>query len=345
MAVPLVTARGLTRTFRRTLRQDGAFGLVRQLVRPEYEEAVAVDGIDLDIARGEAVGYVGANGAGKSTTIKLLSGILTPTSGELHVAGMVPWRERVRYVRRIGVVFGQRTQLWPDLAVQDSYSILKEIYRIPEADFRRRLDEHTELLELGDLLRVQARKLSLGQRMRADLGAAFLHRPELVLLDEPTIGLDFEVKERFRVFLREMVEEHGATVLLATHDLRDIEDVCDRLIIIHEGRLICDDTLASVREQYARERIVTLSLGRSSPDEAAAALAALGVDVETEGPHEVVVRFDRNVVKAAELVAAAVERVAVEDIAIREPRIEDVVKEIYRVRAAERTAAEAVRGS
>ena len=330
MSESLIHARGLTRTFRRTLKEGGLRGALRQLFHPTYQEVVAVQAVDFDIDRGEAVGYVGANGAGKSTTIKMLSGILVPTNGELRVAGMVPWRQRVEYVRRIGVVFGQRTQLWPDLSVMDSYTVLKEIYGIRDTAFRQALASYTEVLDLERLLPVQVRKLSLGQRMRVDLAAAFLHRPEIVFLDEPTIGLDFDVKEKFRQFVRKMVDEEQVTVLLATHDLRDIEDICRRLIIIHEGRVICDQSLQWVKEQYARERMIVFSLGRSSPEEAAREIATPEIGVEVAGPHEVVARFDRFLVNPARVVADVVTRLDVEDIAIREPRIEDVVKEVYR---------------
>jgi ABC-2 type transport system ATP-binding protein len=330
---PLIVARGLTRVFRRTLKQEGFRGTLRQLFRPVYQEVVAVDAVDFTVSRGEAVGYVGANGAGKSTTIKMLSGILVPTRGELHVAGLVPWKRRVEYVRHIGVVFGQRTQLWADLSVLDSYRVLKEMYGVSEADFRSRLAEYREVLELEPLLPVQVRKLSLGQRMRVDLGAAFLHRPQIVFLDEPTIGLDFDVKERFRTFVNTMVAEEQTTVVLTTHDLRDIEDVCDRLIIIHEGKLICDDSLQSVKEQYARERMIVFSLGRSAPEELVRRFASDEMEVEVTGEHEVTARFDRFLVNPARLVADVVSEFEVEDVAIREQRIEEVVKEIYRQRA------------
>jgi ABC-2 type transport system ATP-binding protein len=330
---PLIVARGLTRVFRRSLKQEGFRGTLRQLFRPHYQEVVAVDAVDFTIRRGEAVGYVGANGAGKSTTIKMLSGILVPTGGELQVAGLVPWKRRVEYVRHIGVVFGQRTQLWADLSVIDSYRVLKEMYGVSDADFRSRLAEYGEVLELEPLLPVQVRKLSLGQRMRVDLGAAFLHRPQIVFLDEPTIGLDFDVKERFRNFVNTMVAEEQTTVVLTTHDLRDIEDVCDRLIIIHEGKLICDDSLQSVKEQYARERMIVFSLGRSSPEELARRFASDEMEIEVTGEHEVTARFDRFLVNPARLVADVVSEFEVEDVAIREQRIEEVVKEIYRQRA------------
>nr|WP_203550731.1 ATP-binding cassette domain-containing protein [Actinospica acidiphila] len=218
------------------------------LLRRERHQVRAVDSISFTVARGEMVGYIGPNGAGKSTTIKMLTGILTPSGGRLRVAGIDPSRERTRLAHRIGVVFGQRTTLWWDLPLIDSYKLMHRMYRIPDARYRENLARLVELLDLGDLLEVPVRQLSLGQRMRGDIAAALLHDPEVLYLDEPTIGLDVVSKTRVREFLRQVNAERATTVLLTTHDLQDIEQVCSRVMVIDHGRLVYDGALAGLHE-------------------------------------------------------------------------------------------------
>lgn len=217
-------------------------------LRSERRQVRAVDSISFTVARGEMVGYIGPNGAGKSTTIKMLTGILTPSGGRLRVAGLDPSRERTRVARRIGVVFGQRTTLWWDLPLIDSYRLMHRMYRVPDARFRENLDRCVELLQLGALLDVPVRQLSLGQRMRGDIAAALLHDPEVLYLDEPTIGLDVVSKVRVREFLRDLNAERGTTVLLTTHDLTDIEQLCRRVMVIDHGRLMYDGALSGLHE-------------------------------------------------------------------------------------------------
>ncbi len=218
------------------------------LLRRERHEVRAVDGISFQVARGEMVGYIGPNGAGKSTTIKMLTGILTPSGGRLRVAGIDPSRERTRLAHRIGVVFGQRTTLWWDLPLRDSYRLMHRMYRIPDRRYRENLDRCVELLDLGELLEVPVRQLSLGQRMRGDIAAALLHDPEVLYLDEPTIGLDVVSKAKVRQFLKELNAERGTTILLTTHDLTDIEQLCRRVMVIDHGRLMYDGSLAGLHE-------------------------------------------------------------------------------------------------
>ncbi|MCF3184573.1 ATP-binding cassette domain-containing protein, partial [Streptomyces polychromogenes] len=216
------------------------------LMRREKRQVRAVDGISFEVGRGEVVGYIGPNGAGKSTTIKMLTGILTPSGGRLRVAGIDPSRERLRLAHRIGVVFGQRTTLWWDLPLKDSYGLMRRMYRIPAARFRENLDRCVDRLDLAALLDVPVRQLSLGQRMRGDIAAALLHDPEVLYLDEPTIGLDVVSKARVRGFLRQLNEELGTTVLLTTHDLQDIEQLCERVMVIDHGRLMYDGALGGL---------------------------------------------------------------------------------------------------
>jgi ABC-2 type transport system ATP-binding protein len=240
---PIIQAKGLTKRFRRPVKQPGMAGALRHLFRPEYTDFIAVDDIDLAVMPGESVAYVGPNGAGKSTTVKLLTGILVPTSGHITVCGLTPFEKRMENARNIGVVFGQRTQLWWDIPVQGSFRLLGDIYEVPVDDYRRTFAELVEVLDLAALLPVPARQLSLGQRMRCDLAASLIHSPPVLYLDEPTIGLDVAVKARFREFIRFMHAHRNLTVMLTSHDLGDIEELCDRMIMIDKGRIVYDGAL------------------------------------------------------------------------------------------------------
>ncbi len=248
MTRPVIEARGLVKEFCKHRSRPGLAGALLDLLSRRMETVRAVDGIDLVVRPGEVVGYIGPNGAGKSTTIKMLTGILVPTSGTLRVNGMVPWRDRQRFCRTIGVVFGQRSQLWWDIAVRESFRLLQRIYRVAEEDYRRQVGMLAEVLELADLMDVPVRKLSLGQRMRCELAAALIHNPPLLFLDEPTIGLDVTVKLRIRQFLRELNARHGTTILLTTHDLGDIQALCQRAVIIDRGRIVYDGSLEALRQ-------------------------------------------------------------------------------------------------
>jgi ABC-2 type transport system ATP-binding protein len=283
----------------------------------------AVRGLDFTVAAGEMVGYIGPNGAGKSTTVKMLTGILVPSAGRLRVAGADPVRQRVELARRVGVVFGQRTGLWWDLPLRDSYRLARRIHRIPEPRFRAVLDRCVELLQLGPLLEVPVRQLSLGQRMRGDLGAALLHEPEVLYLDEPTIGLDVLSRNRVRSFLREENAERGTTVLLTTHDLTDIEQLCSRVMVIDHGRLVYDGGLAGLHRLGGSERTLVVDLDRECPP-----LAVPGArTVRVDGPRQWLA-FPAGE-SAAPLVAAVAKRAPVVDLSIREPAIEDVIGRLY----------------
>ncbi|MBD0329951.1 MAG: ATP-binding cassette domain-containing protein [Thermoleophilia bacterium] len=284
----------------------------------------AVDGVSFRIERGTMVGYVGPNGAGKSTTIKMLIGILVPSAGRVSVAGLDPVRRRIDVARRLGVVFGQRSQLWWDLPLQDSFDLLRHIYRVPFGRWRANLDAFVELLDLAPLLATPVRQLSLGQRMRGELTAAMLHDPELLLLDEPTIGLDVVAKARVREFLARVNRERGVTVLLATHDLGDIERLCSRILILDRGRVIYDGELEELKGRYGYERTLIVDLEEPAPP-----LAVPGARVErVEGPRQWL-RFRRDDVSAAELTAAVAERARLLDLAIEEPDVEEIVRRIY----------------
>jgi ABC-2 type transport system ATP-binding protein len=296
----------------------------RGRVRRERRVVRAVDGVSFEIEAGSLVGYVGPNGAGKSTTVKMLTGILVPSAGRISVAGLNPSRQRVQLARRIGVVFGQRVQLWWDLPLRDSFELLRHIYRVPFERWRTNLDIFTELLELGPFLETPVRQLSLGQRMRGELTASMLHDPEILFLDEPTIGLDVVAKARVREFLASVNRERGVTVLLTTHDLSDIERLCRRLLIIDHGRVIYDGGLDSLIERYGEERTLIVDL-----EEPAEPLEVPGARVvRVDGPRQWL-RFRRDEVSAAQLTAAVAAQAALVDLAIDEPHIEDVVRRIY----------------
>ena len=298
------------------------------LLRRERHEVRAVDGISFEVARGEMVGYIGPNGAGKSTTIKMLTGILVPSGGRLRVAGIDPSRERTRLARRIGVVFGQRTTLWWDLPLRDSYELVRRMYRVPAGRYRDNLARCVELLDLAPLLEVPVRQLSLGQRMRGDIAAALLHDPEVLYLDEPTIGLDVVSKAKVREFLRDVNAERGTTVLLTTHDLTDIEQLCRRVMVIDHGRLVYDGDLAGLHAVGESERTLVVDFERELPP---VEIAGARV-VRTEGPRQWLA-FPASG-SAAPLVAELAARYPLVDLSVREPAIEDVIARMYGDRAA-----------
>ncbi|MFD7509429.1 ATP-binding cassette domain-containing protein [Streptomyces sp. NPDC059853] len=311
----LIVLEDLEKVFR-VRRRTGRFRRTRSEVR-------AVNGISFTVRRGEMVGYIGPNGAGKSTTIKMLTGILTPSGGRLRVAGIDPQQERTRLARRIGVVFGQRTTLWWDLPLRDSYALVRRMYRVPQARFRENLERCVELLDLAELLEVPVRQLSLGQRMRGDLAAALLHDPEVLYLDEPTIGLDVISKAKVRGFLRDLNAERGTTVLLTTHDLTDIEQLCRRVMVIDHGRLVYDGGLPGLYEAGAGERQLVVDLEREQPP-----IRVEGArTVRVEGPRQWLA-FPAGA-SAAPLVARVAADYPLLDLSLREPDIEDVIARMY----------------
>ena len=296
----------------------------RGRLRRERRIVEAVRGISLRIEAGSIVGYLGPNGAGKSTTIKMLTGILVPSGGQVEVFGMDPSRQRRQLAMRMGVMFGQRVQLWWDLPLVESFELLRHIYRVPAARYRANLATFRDVLQLDAFLSTPVRQLSLGQRVRGELAAAMLHDPDILFLDEPTIGLDVVAKARVREFLVAMNRERGLTVLLTTHDLSDIERLCQRLLIIDHGRLIYDGTVAGLVERYGAERTLVVDLEQPSPP-----LVIPGARVErVEGPRQWL-RFRRSEVSAAQLAAKVAAAAGLVDLAVEEPDIEEIVRRIY----------------
>jgi ABC-2 type transport system ATP-binding protein len=331
-AAPIIRAADLSKTFRTLKRQPGFVGAIRNLFSTDYEEIKAVDKISFEIAPGELVGYIGPNGAGKSTTIKMLTGILHPTSGEVVVDGLVPQRERVRNSKKIGVIFGQRTQLMWDIPPTDSFELMRKMYAIPEAQYRANLQQFIELLELGGFMKRSVRQLSLGQRMRCELVASLLHDPKIVYLDEPTIGLDIVAKERIREFILYLNKERGTTIILTTHDINDIERLCRRVIIIDKGQLIYDGTLAEIKRRYGRLRRVVFSLADGATlDGLTASLEQIGSGLQTQTRDDgsVVVSFDPHQVAATTITRHIVNNYPVSDLAVEEADLEAIIREIY----------------
>ncbi len=321
--MPQIVVENLEKRFRIAERRAGLRGALSALVRRRYRDVYALHGVSFAVEPGELVGYIGPNGAGKSTTIKILSGILTPSSGRCEINGRTPWKDRVAHVARIGVVFGQRTQLWWDLPVVESFELLRDIYRVGSADYVRTRDELVALLDLEPLLDTPVRQLSLGQRMRCDLAASLLHRPELLFLDEPTIGLDATAKLAMREFVKKQNRERGTTVLLTTHDMDDIEALCSRLMLINHGTLLIDGTVDDLRRD--ERRVVVDFETEPTLLEAHAALVS-----SRQGAR---VRFSVSR-QIPEFVADLSRSYRIRDLVVEHPPIEEIVAELYRSRSA-----------
>ncbi|KIL39276.1 ABC transporter ATP-binding protein [Gordoniibacillus kamchatkensis] len=322
----MISVTNISKTFRVPVPVEGRWAAARALFSRARTDKEAVRDISFTIERGEFVGYIGPNGAGKSTTIKMLTGILHPTRGEVRVAGLSPHKHRTDVARRIGAVFGQRSQLWWDLPVRDSYDILAAMYKVPDRDKRERLARLTELLELDEFLLTPVRKLSLGQRMRADLAAALLHAPDVLFLDEPTIGLDVVAKKRIRTFLQALNRDFGVTVLLTTHDMDDIEQLCRRVMVINRGELAYDGSIEALRERIGLPTTVKVTFGGSFsvPDrwEEPFRLAERGDDYVT-------LECNRSLISTMEVLRAAGAWGDIADVHMEEPDFEDIIHRIY----------------
>lgn len=333
-----IDVKDLRKEFKVQKNREGLKGALHDLFKREYREITAVDGISFQIPKGEICGYIGENGAGKSTTIKMLTGILVPSSGYIRVNGFIPYKEREQFVRGIGVVFGQRSQLWWDIGVIESFQLLRRVYRVGEADFKKRLDELVDRLQLSELLNRPVRKLSLGQRMRCELAASLLHNPSILFLDEPTIGLDIVVKTEIREFLLEMNRRYETTILLTTHDLQDIEALCSRVIMLDDGRIIYDGSLDELKSRWGKGREVLFQCAAPVNLQRVEELTAgLGVEWTKENEYTAKVWVpSSDQAGVSEVLSRVVGAVDIKDIKIIETNTDDIVREIYKTGSAVR---------
>jgi len=327
----MITVQHLSKHFKVHKHHRGSFGAIRNLLSREYQIVKAVDDLTFEIQPGELVGYIGPNGAGKSTTIKMLTGLLVPTGGEIQVNGLIPWKERQDYVSRVGAVFGQRTTLWWDLPVIESLDLLQYIYQVPSDQFTHNLNEFRQILELDNFLNTPVRSLSLGQRMRADICAALLHNPDILFLDEPTIGLDVVAKERIRQFIQHIHRDRGTTVILTTHDLSDVEKLCERVMIIDHGKLLYDGQLANLKDRFGghRQLVVDFTELRENMEIEGATIS------EREGSR-ITYQFPRTAITASELIGRISAQYRIRDLEVREPDIEATIRRIYEERLLEK---------
>lgn len=323
--MPQIELNGICKSFKVFQRPEGRFGLLRGAFSREIKVVKALEDLTFQICEGELVGYIGPNGAGKSTTVKVMSGILTPDKGMCSIMKRIPWKERVAHVSRIGVVFGQRSQLWWDLPVNDSFRLLKDIYNVAEGEYSKRLTELVETLGISELLKTPVRQLSLGQRMRCEIAASLLHRPQILFLDEPTIGLDAVSKLALRDFLKNENRENGITMILTTHDMDDIETMCNRVMVIGHGKLLYDGKLEALKEKYSPFRHIRATLSEKKDE------------IKIEGAESVKingsiwnVKFDPRKIAAHTMVERIAMRLPLKDISIEEEDIDEIIASMYK---------------
>ena len=330
----MIDVKNLRKEFKKNVKEPGLRGSIKALFRPKTERVVAVDDISFHVPEGEILGFIGPNGAGKSTVIKMLTGILTPTSGKCTINGKNPRENRKTYVKEIGVVFGQRTQLWWDLPLRETYGVLKEMYEVPDDRFRKRMAFLNEVLELDSFITDPVRTLSLGQRMRADVAASLLHSPKVLFLDEPTIGLDVVVKDNIRRAITHINEQERTTVILTTHDLADIEQLSKRIVMIDKGQRVFDGAIADLKARYGQIR--EFSFETDAPEAALRldyvrhfSLDGGDVSVEAEGK-TVTVRFNSAAVPVSDMLGYTLGEVSVNDISVKDADIEEIIRRLYR---------------
>lgn len=321
----MLEVNNLTKEFKVQLRSEGRFAAAKDFFSPHYRTKLAVDDISFQIDDGEIVAYIGPNGSGKSTTIKMLSGILTPTSGIVRVNGIIPYENRKKNAQQIGVVFGQRTQLWWDIPAKESLNLMRYIYKTPDKDFRENMETFCDILDLREFLDTPVRQLSLGQRMRVELCASLLHNPSILYLDEPTIGLDIVVKKKLRAFLKEINREKGTTILLTTHDISDIEHLCQRVIVIEKGSIKYSGSLDNLKHIYGNRESLTVKL-ENAVQLPAEVLPGLEITTQEDG---ITVSYDRNTMNAMEVINRISEYARIIDFKVLGMEIEDVIANIY----------------
>lgn len=323
----IISVNNLSKTFKKPIRGEGLRGMIKTLFSRKYEEVRAVDGISFDIDEGEIVGYIGANGAGKSTTIKMMCGILHPTGGSVSVCGMDFEKNRQKINRQMGVVFGQKTQLWWDIPLVETFKILKSIYEVPDEEYNERFEYLCDLLDMRPFLTQTVRSLSLGQRMRADFAAALIHSPKIVYLDEPTIGLDVLVKDKIRSAIKELNKKYNITVILTTHDMKDIEELCNRIIIIDKGKILYDGSLANIKYRFGNTKTVYIP-STVELDEEALKDKFSGVMVE-RGEENIAIKFSLNELNLDDILLYLISTYHIKDFKIEDISIEDITKKLY----------------
>ena len=326
----IIQVKDLYKEYRQRKGKEGLTGAVKDLFHREYRTVKAVDGISFSIEKGEIIGYIGPNGAGKSTTIKMLIGILVPTKGDIDVNGIEPYKHREVNAKRIGVVFGQRTQLWWDIPVSETLSLMRYIYDVPEKQYEDNLKVFSDILGLDKFYHTPVRQLSLGQRMRADMACALLHNPDILYLDEPTIGLDVVVKERIREFILEVNKKRNTTVILATHDMSDIERLSSRVMVINSGKLVYDGNLDTLKRQYGSEEMIVAELLNKIED--TSELTRLGVDEIKYQDNKITIKYDSLKINSSTVLRWLVDKAETKDISIKVTPIEDVIRKMYKVR-------------
>jgi ABC-2 type transport system ATP-binding protein len=325
----IIQVKDLYKEYRQRKGKEGLTGAVKDLFHREYKTVKAVDGISFSIEKGEIIGYIGPNGAGKSTTIKMLIGILVPSSGSIDVNGVIPFKHRELNAKRIGVVFGQRTQLWWDIPVSETLSLMRYIYEVPEKQYLENLKTFSDILGLDKFIHTPVRQLSLGQRMRADMACALLHNPDILYLDEPTIGLDVVVKERIREFILEVNKKRNTTVILATHDMSDIERLSSRVMVINSGKLVYDGNLDTLKRRYGSEEMIVAELLNKIED--TSELTRLGVDEIKYQDNKITIKYDSLKINSSTVLRWLVDKAETKDISIKVTPIEDVIRRMYAI--------------
>ena len=320
----MIEVKNLSKTFKVYKRNQGLTEAVKALFNRKYEIVQALDNVSFSIDEGEMVGYIGPNGAGKSTTIKIMSGILNPDKGQCIINGRIPWKDRVNHVRDIGVVFGQRSQLWWDVPVVDSFSLIKDIYKVSENQYKKNIKELTELLNIGDIIKTPTRQLSLGQRMRCEIAASLIHDPKILFLDEPTIGLDSISKISVREFIKDINKEKKTTVILTTHDTQDIEALTKRIILIGKGRVLLDGQLEDLKERFSKDRTITLNYYGDLNQ------LCCGLKLSEKYDGRAVVEVDTNVISVSDAIGYLSSKVNINDVQVSLTTVEDVVVGLYK---------------
>ncbi|MBU3896322.1 MAG: ATP-binding cassette domain-containing protein [Nanoarchaeota archaeon] len=321
----IIRVNNLSKHYKILQRGEGRFEIIKTFFSRKYKTVKALDKVSFTIGEGDFVGIIGPNGAGKSTLIKILTGILTPTSGEAVVTGFVPYKQRKKYVQNIGVVFGQRTQLWWDLPVRDSFDMLKYIYKVPEKQFKTNMKKFAEILEINDYMLKPVRKLSLGERMRCDMAASLLHNPKIIFLDEPTIGLDVEAKYKLREFLKE-VNKLGVTIILTTHDMGDIEELCPRTIMVDHGKIVIDAPTKDIKNKISSQRTLLIDFKGAPPK----LKNKKGMKIVSKEGDRIMITIDTRKHSVSSVMKMILKKYEVDDITISEPSIEENVRKIYR---------------